>query len=292
METDTPPSEPRQTEPGAGSLLRQAREEKGLDITAIAAELHLDLSTVEALEADAAERLPAPIFVRGYIRSYARRVGLDEHRVLAAYRQPAIEEEPVPVRRRRGPATALPLASLLHLLGGLLKKLVLLALLMGVVWLVFLAYEYWQKQTEEPAALTPQTLSLPPAGEPLNGDRDNMMETPPALPQPEPETQPPAVSPVPEVQSAVTAEPPAATPATMELGLTFAADSWMDVRDASGKKLLFGLVKQGASRTLDARPPVKLVIGNAAAVSLTVNGHPYDLSAYNRNNVARLTLTE
>jgi cytoskeleton protein RodZ len=69
--------EPSDTKPlGPGPRLRQAREGAGLDLEEVAARLHLDPATVEALETNAYAVLPAPTFVRGYLRGYARLVGL------------------------------------------------------------------------------------------------------------------------------------------------------------------------------------------------------------------------
>jgi len=57
---------------GAGAILRQAREAKGMDATAVAAMLHLSEPKLHALETDDYDSLPEPVFIRGYLRNYAR----------------------------------------------------------------------------------------------------------------------------------------------------------------------------------------------------------------------------
>ncbi len=70
---------------GPGAILRQAREAKGLDATAVAAMLHLSESKLHALETDDYDSLPEPVFIRGYLRNYARLLDEPEAPILAAY---------------------------------------------------------------------------------------------------------------------------------------------------------------------------------------------------------------
>lgn len=67
-----------------GKQLRSAREARGLDLEHTARMLHLPPATLAAIEADAHEALPGPVFVRGYLRNYARLLNLDEEAVLAS----------------------------------------------------------------------------------------------------------------------------------------------------------------------------------------------------------------
>ena len=77
---------------------------------------------------------------------------------------------------------------------------------------------------------------------------------------------------------------------TRKIVLTFSAASWVDVRDSERKFKLFGEIPKGSRRVLGGQPPYKLVIGNAGAVKITVNGKPFDISRYAKGNVARFTL--
>lgn len=67
----------------AGMILSSARNRLGWDIADVAANLNLRVSVIQALEADDYANLPGPTFVRGYQRSYARLLGVDERQVLA-----------------------------------------------------------------------------------------------------------------------------------------------------------------------------------------------------------------
>jgi cytoskeleton protein RodZ len=74
------------------------------------------------------------------------------------------------------------------------------------------------------------------------------------------------------------------------LAIVFRGTSWIDVKDAGGASLLTMTGSAGTSRTLDAAPPLALVVGNASDVDVTYRGAPVDLTPHIRQNVARLTL--
>ena len=80
---------------GPGAHLRNAREEAGMSVDAVAEALLLQPRTLELLEADAHDRLPAPTFVRGYLRGYARVLGLPSGPILDMYDRQGFEPPPL-----------------------------------------------------------------------------------------------------------------------------------------------------------------------------------------------------
>jgi len=68
-----------------GLLLRALREAAGLSVEHVASQLHLLKSVVSSLEADCYDRMRGETYVRGYLRNYARLVGLDSEELLAHY---------------------------------------------------------------------------------------------------------------------------------------------------------------------------------------------------------------
>ncbi|HAT1616928.1 TPA: DUF4115 domain-containing protein, partial [Raoultella ornithinolytica] len=79
--------------------------------------------------------------------------------------------------------------------------------------------------------------------------------------------------------------------AAQDLVLNFSADCWLEVSDATGKKLFSGLQRKGGNLNLSGQAPYKLKIGAPAAVQIQYLGKPVDLSRFIRTNqVARLTL--
>ena len=92
-------TDPKLTEPfedgGPGAHLRRVREEANISIDKIATSLLLDPKTIEALEADSFDRLPAPTFVRGYLRGYARLLGLPAEPILEMYNRHGFQPPPL-----------------------------------------------------------------------------------------------------------------------------------------------------------------------------------------------------
>lgn len=80
---------------GPGAHLRKVREEANMSIDKVASALMLHPHTVETLEADAYERLPAPAFVRGYLRGYARVLGLPSRPILDMFDRQGFEPPPL-----------------------------------------------------------------------------------------------------------------------------------------------------------------------------------------------------
>ncbi len=78
---------------GPGTILRRSREAKGLDVAAVAAMLHLSEFKITAIEADDFNALPEPVFVRGYLKNYARLLEEPVGPVLDAYSKFGFEVE-------------------------------------------------------------------------------------------------------------------------------------------------------------------------------------------------------
>lgn len=68
-----------------GAILRQARERQGIARERVCRELGLTCRLLDALEADDCDRLPAPVYVKGYLRRYCELLGLRVGPVLGAY---------------------------------------------------------------------------------------------------------------------------------------------------------------------------------------------------------------
>lgn len=316
-ETDTGATVPPGRAPGA--ILRQAREAKSLSIAAIATQLNLDMRTVEALEQGEQDRLPAPIFVRGYLRGYARLVGVSEDEVLDAYRRLAPQPEPAPrsIGMRSAPLRPAYRGPLIPWRGLLVTALLVAAVAVAVSYGPQLLKPFL---TEDPAtdATSPQ-LVLPRSGgaeggiatEPLAPAGTTGLELPLPEPLPVPAEEPPPVDagPEPDVIDAgdFTSTPapapapapgPASAPAPaapvtdalneIRLEFRFREESWVEVRGADRTRLLFGLMRQGETRSITGKAPVSVVLGNASAVELQVDGSRFDLAPHTRNNIARL----
>jgi cytoskeleton protein RodZ len=72
--------------------------------------------------------------------------------------------------------------------------------------------------------------------------------------------------------------------------MEFTGPCWVDIRDSERRFKVFGEMGAGDRRVLEGTPPYSVILGNAAAVRITVAGEPFDLEGVARGNVARFTL--
>jgi len=258
----------RNTEPesGPGPMLRAAREARGLSEQQVAEQLNLDAALVAALERDDLAALGAPVFAKGHLRRYGGLLGLPETELFAAYDHargrpeapslvPRARLEMQPARSRPrwpwivGSAVAFVVAALL---AAYVAEY-------GLRW-PFAAVEAPEQPASEPAPVVP-----------LEPREDAVAEVAtPAVSTAGPETgdgasSPPGTLPLP--------------PGHVSVTMTFAADSWAEVYDGSGQAVLYDLGKAGSQRTIAAAAPLSVTIGNAAAVSVAVNGQSVPLPA-------------
>ena len=84
------------------------------------------------------------------------------------------------------------------------------------------------------------------------------------------------------VSPGAAATPAASPPGGQTLSFKFAGGSWAQVADARGHLLLDGLQPAGTSRSVSGAAPLRVVLGNASAVSLEVNGRGASLDAFVR----------
>ncbi len=301
-------------EPGFGAALAAAREAKGLTRNEVAERLKLSPRQIEALEAEDWAGLPDPIFVRGFVRNYARLLEIDADALIRRG-----EGGPMPTQTITAPSASVRLG------GSPVARWLLLPLLMAVLFVAGVAALYsWLRQGEDamlPMDAGPQQTQVPPAP----------VTTPPTMPAPTSEAARPVPLPITAAPAATaTANPnlpdpadpartsvakplvvkPAAEPTTTQLAVTPAPepgateaatpdkvsmrfspteDAWIQVVDSKGMRFS-KLVRAGASVVVSGTPPFKLVVGNAANVSLVYNGHSIDLKPFIGEKVARLTL--
>ena len=159
QETDTETGNMPGDRLSVGARLVAAREQHSLTTEGVASQLRLDVTIIEALENDDASGLPAPIFVQGYVRSYARLLGLPEEELVRDYASHSGEPPPLTVNRA---ATSLPFFRLPS--GRLLRNVILAMLAAIMLWLAYPLIDRLLETRGEPTEEhTPGHLEIPPA---------------------------------------------------------------------------------------------------------------------------------
>ena len=294
--------------PGFGEKLKRAREALGLTPADVAAKLKLGARQIEALEAEDLAHLPGDVFTRGFVRNYARLVEIDPEQLIV----------PVDIHAAVAETITAPSEGVIFSSPGLRRWVLLPLLALGFFVLLVALLYYWLRQGEnalvsEPVApaaavvvpaIPPEPVAPPPA--PPTISREPVVVAPadstPVMPTSGPQTPPPtpapspAPAPAPAPASAAKPVPPPSQVApvapagkTHTLRFVPALDAWIQVVDGQGKHYS-KLVRSGSAETFAGEPPFKLVVGEAARVQLSYDGHPIDLTPYIGQKVARLTL--
>lgn len=76
----------------------------------------------------------------------------------------------------------------------------------------------------------------------------------------------------------------------LEVVVAFSGPCWVDIRDSTRNYALVGEMDKGDRHLLGGKPPYSLIIGNAAAAQILVDGQPFDFKSVVRGNVARFSL--
>ncbi len=254
-----------------GQILRKERERKNLSLESVAGVTRISLENLKALEKDDFRVISAPIFTRGFLRTYASHLGLDPKEILARYESqidlvkvsPKTKES-VPARSKRS-----------------------LSKYLGLVFLIVIGvaagFYLFQK------APAPPTASLPAAPVPA---------PPPAEFQP-----PPSPSPSPPERVSVTPpapmeKPPAAAPEPKEeekgkerrhvLRAIAREKTWMRVKP-DDQPVSDVLLQPGQTASWSAGRRFDILIGNAGGADLSLNGTPLGPMGKS-GEVVRLTL--
>lgn len=280
--------------PTPGMLVREAREAAGLSIDDVASQLKLAPRQVQALEADDYAMLPGRTFVRGFLRNYARLLGLDAGALLAALPdgssasldRPAIS----PTTRVMGELPADGASRT-----GNARWLIPLVF----VAIVAIAAAYLWRPGGERARNAPggpaveQSLPKPATSAPVPAAAPASDATPSAAPPSPADREPATGATTSDSAASVAAAPvtaanaPAAAAGDTPLVFVFRGTSWVEVKDARGNVLLSTMGYPGATHAVGGILPLEVILGNAEAVQVSVRGEPFDTSAYVKQNVAR-----
>jgi cytoskeleton protein RodZ len=270
IERETPPP----VAPRAGADLRAARERVGWSLQDVAAALRIRLQYLEALEAGRIDTLPGNAYALGYLRTYARTLGLDSNETARRFKTEAAAVTkktrlafPMPAPERGAPAGAVVLLGVLLAVG---------------------AYAGWYRLSGEgrlPAETSTQVpLRLAPLAEQAiqpSADRPApvVVASAPAEVPPVPQAEPlptPTISPSSAAAAPVTPLPaapgPSGQPGQLRIVVRASADAWVQVRDRAGPVLLTRLLHTGETWEVPAKPNLLLTTGNAGGTDLVVDG--------------------
>lgn len=266
---------------GVGVRLRTARESRQLSIDEVASQLRLPVRHLDALEHEDLGRLPDASYVCGYLRAYAKFLELPSNEIVENF--PGVREHVQSVKSTVMPTKlatpreeALP-ANRDPWLGG---AIVLFLALLGV-WMLVQVTDWWNGAGEDIAQSSSSEVATP-------ADEGNVPTTPestalPALTAPVDTAANPLTNP--SAGADVIAALPPATPIS-DLVVEFSGDSWVEVHDASDRRLVYGLGKAGQARAVKGQAPFRVVLGATQYVQIRFNGTTLDMTPYRQREAA------
>lgn len=307
-----------------GESLLVAREAKGVSQKNIAEELNLPVRYIQWIEEGAFEKLPSLVFAKGYIRSYAKALGLESEPLVSMFDQIyGVEKRVQPIQSVSKVEQQVKLSDPVMRWSGWLFLLLLVA---AVVW-------WWQTQfslptpaadiesnvatSEQEPLVDGNKLRLPTlpetdaptelevAPQPADGQEDEpqylsddqvkalQAEIDKPAVVTESQASDPSEASEPEVAAPVSepAEASQLTANTDGLAMVFSGESWVTLKDATGRTLVNKAKRSGETLNISGAAPLTLVVGRASSVEkISYNGATIELAPYIKGNVAKLSL--
>ena len=248
-EQDTQPSQPQRSELASfGEELRREREIRGISLKEIADATKISKRFLEAIERNDHNTLPAPVFTRGFVREYARYLGLNSEEMVNRYNYAAAGDEriekppahPVPPPLAELPKKARPKRGIPPVYARIDRNLILLVFIAAALGaVVFWAVKYKQRSAADDPAATDTAVPIGTARAPI-------------------------ATPKPAAQTPVNDD-------TLRLVVEAVDSSWVTL-EADGKTVLNTELSRGERRTFEAKEEFRFrTIGNAAGINLQFN---------------------
>ena len=279
-----------------GARLRAAREERGWSEADVGQRLRLPVRLIARLENDDYEGLTQGVFLRGYLGSYARLVGVPiEH-----------ADQVASVHSSVAPLVATGTISrsryLFDRYSVSATYLVLTAIIVvPAVWLA--THGGLEQNLARTTPLDPPAITAPARDTALASNADGGATGPAgaatgeSAPERAPEPAPviASMAPFPSAAPETPAPAPEAAKASPAAGtgvhvleLKLAQQSWVEILAGDGRKLEYGMLAAGSEHSYRSDGPLAVRIGNAQGAEVRTDGNLVDLAAYQRGNVAHV----
>ncbi len=283
-----------------GDILRHKRQESGTTLEQAAKEAKIRLDHLAAIESGETGHIPK-VYLNGYIRSYARYLGLPDG-AIEKYLAHAKGSEPEVQSVFSAALPKNPDDRWFKATSYVLASMVVIALV-------------WQFTTEAVRFSQGEPVARPSETDTAFEDTPGSSSESTARKNKSPVTAKShlqaSIAPLEEVSSsrpqisqsgaegawsaiaeAGSTEEPAVplTEGQQSFSISASADSWVEIVDGNGKKVEWDLLRAGNERSYVATAPIKLLLGRASSIELTHNGEPVDLAPFTRGNVARISL--
>ncbi len=319
-----------ESHPTPGEMLRNAREKAGLSQQQMADKIFLKLKNVQDIENDHIDESMSATFAKGYVRMYAKQLGVDETAVLAEFDR--IHTTPKPPAKLQ--SFSKRVAKQAHDDRWMMVTWVILFLLLAA----FVAWWYQQSDVgamlDSDTAEEPQNTVFMPAQQrdPAQTSEESVAaEVQTSVPAEAAAVQAPVSTLADSDESAgesdASAGPEVAEESTalsatagsdndsaeisedmtdsqeiavetlneeygdaVDLVFSFDEDCWINIEDATGEAIAYGVKAAGRVMPVSGRAPFKVTLGAPEGVSITFDGEAVDISRFQNGRIARFSL--
>lgn len=283
---------------GPGQMLRDARTAKGLTVEDVANRLNLKSSNVRDLEAEKFDERISVTFIRGYYKNYAKLLDVPQAEILQAFDAlNAAKQEPAKLQ-----SFSRKMAKQASDDRLMMVSYVILAIILAMVVVWWLQQSNTTTADSLPGNTTNTTASAGPspaqdnapeivpetleASQPQVSDAE--LTEPVDLERVEPESTP--TEPQTENTATSETEPQETLPEQVELVFQFGADCWVNILDATGEAIAYGVKKAGRTMPVSGVPPFEVTLGAPDVVQIRYNGEAVDMAGFPKGRTAKFNL--
>lgn len=305
---------------GPGLILSEARKKLSLSVEDVSSRLNFRTNLVKEIEQDIFDPLLPATFNRGYLRSYAKLVAVDIDEVLSAYDMLSIAE----VQRSEMQSFSNLTEKQAEHSRIMWFSYLIAALLFGLMVL------WWVQESELSVDIFDQSKQEQPISNTINEvvganvvkktDEAPVLQTNTTIETDEITKSTVITKPVDSVKKDLdtiivdqTLDPalvsqvdtkinintateltpelePNTAPELSTVVFTFLGDCWVNIYDATGDRIAWGVKKSGYVMTVTGKPPLKVTLGKPELATVAFNGKQVDMSSFNTGNIAKFTL--
>lgn len=249
-----------------GQILKESRTSQKITVDQVCSQLNLSSHVVKAIESDNYEGLPEITYIRGYIVSYCRLLGLDSFNIL---QQLSTQDQDLSVSNAITSQVSRPTRTNSSSLG---KKFVSLVAIIAVILGAYLLYSnkdaFLSNQTEQVATDNSQNAN--------QVSQSDQTDTNEATDQ---QAEPTEKTPVDENKIGL-------------LELEFGSVSWVDIQNSKKERIVYKSFPRGEKHAVKAQLPLNIFIDNADGVFMRYEGRLIDLKPHIQDGYAKFTLSE
>ena len=280
-----------------GEALRRGRINKGLELDDAAVQLGLTPSRVEAIETNNYEHLPAPVYVRGYIKRYCAILGIDADPVINGYEQ--LADSPIQKELASSADNAGGNSVIKDIDTGVRRPfkdrqglflVVVIVVVLLLMWIIQPSddnespqqHQAEEKVVEKPVPTTRLEVDTTPESLLVEMPDNNVITVNDEAEIVVAETV--VAETVVEETAAVAIEQ---TDKLQQLTVTLGNDSWIEVIDANKDVLLADLKRAGSRLDLEGKAPFEVLLGNGVDAQVSYMGESVVIPVNPKNNTAR-----